>query len=160
MATKKPVVYTLSDMCKAAHAPQSYMLKVFKSIGIAPVSEMATGRITYRLYDQAAMDKLVLWRKSRDALQRSAQVPEPAPVVTPAMDSDVTRMVQRLDTLAAQMDAGGRYLLDTVQALNADVGALKKTLDQILDAVTTPTAVLNGAVHEAVAAGPDDRQGY
>mgnify|MGYP000588456727 FL=1 len=154
--------YSTNDMVRALGGQQVKVLKTLKANGIKPTNEVKVGKMTYRQFDQAAMDWAVAYRKEQDT---PALAPEVAPVEkipTPFDDLVVSKKLgelfdavrlqhkdndkqwrdhtNQLDNLRTEVQTGMRYLNDKLDQVLAQVRALNTEMG-------VSSAVLNGVAH-------------
>lgn len=156
----KPKLYTARALVDAGRTAQKSMLALLKKNGIKPCQEIKTGKMTYRLYDQAAMDFVLADRAKKDEARAQADAPvAPSPDATPRAEAgpamsdpgavfalirkvdDLMQAVRQVQVTQAEAADGLRYLngkLDqmTVQmrAINTELGIGVSVLDGLAKA--------------------------
>lgn len=138
-------LHTARALVDAGRTSQAQLIPMLKRAGIKPVQEIKTGKMTYRLFDQAAMDYVVAWRAEKDAPKAapapaSTTVPEAAPQVSDpgavfAVMRKLDEVVSKIDALntqhrtdRAEIDNGMRYLNTKLDQLIVQVRAISNDL--------------------------------
>ncbi len=148
-------LHTARALVDAGRSSQAQVLKMLKQAGIKPVQEIKTGKMTYRLFDQSAMDYIVARRAEKDAADAAPAQP-PIPEPTPSARAAET---QAAPDFAATLLAIDNARIRDMDEIRNGMAYLNRRLDLVLaqiNALNTEMGVGASVLDGVAASLPDD----